>query len=99
MKGFPWNVPGEVPLTPYCVAVVIRTALGSGLAAAFAASEQIAGPLGALIVGIAAPKIVEQLMRHTTPSTLEPSSTAAEGGTGTDVPLLAQRRDAQLPGP
>jgi len=64
VKGFPWRMPDEVPLAPYLVAVVIRNALGAGLAAAFGSSGQIAGPLGAVAVGVAAPKIVEQLLRQ-----------------------------------
>lgn len=64
VKGFPWRMPDEVPLAPYLVAVVIRNALGAGLAAAFGSSGQIAGPLGATAVGVAAPKIVEQLLRQ-----------------------------------
>lgn len=64
VKGFPWKMPDEVPLAPYLVAVLIRNALGTGLAAAFGSSGQIAGPLGAIAVGVAAPKIVEQLLRQ-----------------------------------
>lgn len=64
VKGFPWKMPDEVPLAPYLVAVFIRNALGAGLAAAFGSSGQIAGPLGAIAVGVAAPKIVEQLLRQ-----------------------------------
>jgi hypothetical protein len=64
VKGFPWRMPDEVPLAPYLVALIIRNALGAGLAAAFGVSGQIAGPLGAIAVGVAAPKIVEQLMRQ-----------------------------------
>ncbi|MEU2587982.1 hypothetical protein ABZ612_34900 [Streptomyces avermitilis] len=64
VKGFPWKMPGEIPLSPYVVAVIIRNGLGAGLAAAFGVSGQIAGPLGAIAVGVAAPKIVEQLLRQ-----------------------------------
>jgi hypothetical protein len=64
VKGFPWRNEGEVPLSAYLASVVIRAGLGAGLAAAFGASQQVAGPLGALAVGIAAPKIVEQLLRQ-----------------------------------
>ena len=64
VKDFPWRVEGEVCLAAYLVSVVIRAALGSGLAAAFSASAQIVGPLGALAVGISAPQIVEQFLRQ-----------------------------------
>ncbi|GAA3046747.1 hypothetical protein GCM10010448_32060 [Streptomyces glomeratus] len=64
VKGYPWRMPDEIPLGPYLVAIIIRNALGAGLAAGFGSSGQIAGPLGAIAVGIAAPKIVEQLLRQ-----------------------------------
>ena len=60
VRGFPWNKPGEVAVAPFLVAVVLRLLLGAGLATAFVSSGQAAGPVGALAVGIAAPKL-----RHT----------------------------------
>ncbi len=75
VKEFPWRVKGEVHFHAYLASVVIRITLGAGLAAAFGASGQIAGPLGAVIVGIAAPKIVEQLLRQGVPRHVaEPSA-------------------------
>ena len=75
VKGFPWKMPNEIPLAPYLVAVTIRNGLGAALAAGFGSSGQIAGPLGALVVGIAAPKIVEQLLRQSMAhQSIEPSS-------------------------
>jgi hypothetical protein len=62
--GFPVGRPGEVSLGAYLFAFVLRVEVGAGLAAAFGASSQIAGPLGALAVGVAAPKIVEQIVRQ-----------------------------------
>ena len=67
VKGFPWRRADEVPFSAYLTSVIIRAALGAGLAAAFGASAQIAGPLGAVTVGIAAPKIVEQLLQQGVP--------------------------------
>ncbi|MFJ7905147.1 hypothetical protein ACIQ6V_32470 [Streptomyces sp. NPDC096198] len=65
VKDFPWRKKGEVAFAAYLASVVIRVVLGGGLAAAFGASAQVAaGPLGALAVGIAAPKIVEQFLRQ-----------------------------------
>ncbi|WP_431997182.1 hypothetical protein [Streptomyces fungicidicus] len=64
LKGFPWKMPDGMALSPYIVAVIIRNGLGAVLAAAFGASGQIVGPLGAIAVGVAAPKILEQLMRQ-----------------------------------
>ncbi|MFJ9846507.1 hypothetical protein ACIRYZ_39950 [Kitasatospora sp. NPDC101155] len=65
-RGFPWKRRGRLALAPYLVAVAIRLGVGGGLAAAYAAGGQIAGAIGAVTVGIAAPKILEQLARRTT---------------------------------
>ncbi|MGX1545941.1 hypothetical protein [Streptomyces adustus] len=61
VKNLPWRVKGELPLKPYLVALALRLALGVGMAAAFGASGQAGGPVGVLAVGIAAPKVLEQL--------------------------------------
>lgn len=61
VKNLPWKVQGELPLRPYLVALVLRLALGVGMAAAFGASGQAGGPVGVMAVGIAAPKVLEQL--------------------------------------
>ena len=64
VKGFPWKFDGEVTLAPYLVSVVLRVLLGVGMAIAFVASGQAAGPVGAVAIGIAAPKLLEQLARQ-----------------------------------
>ncbi|MFG2794033.1 hypothetical protein [Streptomyces sp. NPDC048419] len=61
VKNLPWRVKGELPLKPYLVALALRLALGVGMAAAFGASGQAGGPVGVMAVGIAAPKVLEQL--------------------------------------
>ncbi len=66
VKGFPWKSPGEVALVPYLVSVVLRVLLGVGMATAFVASGQADGPVGVVAIGIAAPKLLEQLARHAT---------------------------------
>jgi hypothetical protein len=60
---FPWNRQRDnrIPLGPYVTAVFIRVALGIGAAAAIGSSGQICGPMGAVAVGVAAPKIVQEL--------------------------------------
>lgn len=68
LRGFPWDKPGEVAMAPFLVAVILRLLLGIGLATAFVASGQADGPVGAVAVGIAAPKLLEQLARHAVPS-------------------------------
>lgn len=61
VKNYPWRARGEVPLGPYLTALVIRLALGVGMAAIFGASGQAGGPVGVTAVGVAAPKLLEQL--------------------------------------
>lgn len=55
--------PAEAGPVGYAVAEVIRLVIGAGLAWAAAATGQIAGPLGALGVGAAAPTIIGQLAK------------------------------------
>lgn len=66
--GFPWQFRGRLKLGPYLVALLVRLGLGAALAAVFAASHQITGPIAAVTIGIAAPKILEQLARQATPA-------------------------------
>lgn len=62
--GWPWKVPGELPLAPLALSVVIRVGLGLGLAAAAGSSGQVAGALGAIAVGVAAPLLIEQMAKQ-----------------------------------
>ncbi|MFF2075898.1 hypothetical protein ACFVXG_14210 [Kitasatospora sp. NPDC058162] len=59
--GFPWTYRGQMRLAPYVVAVVIRLSVGVIVTAASTASNQVAGPVGALAIGIAAPQILKQM--------------------------------------
>ena len=94
VRGFPWNKPGEVAVAPFLVAVVLRLLLGAGMATAFVSSGQAAGPVGALAVGIAAPKLLEQLARHTiappaadaAPERLKPAHSPASIEEGSHAP-------------
>jgi hypothetical protein len=65
--GKPANGPAaplpEAGVWGYVVAELIRLLIGAGLAWAAAATGQVAGPLGALGVGAAAPTIIGQLAR------------------------------------
>lgn len=91
VKDFPWRKKGEVAFAAYLASVVIRVVLGGGLAAAFGASAQVAGPLGALAVGIAAPKIVEQFLRQgLAHQAVEPLPQAAPGMTAQTANASAQ---------
>ncbi|MFD5092782.1 hypothetical protein ACFWMR_19430 [Amycolatopsis thailandensis] len=64
-KGaWPWRVTGEGPTAgpaAYAVAETIRMLIGGILAAATAASGQVAGPLAAVAIGVAAPVMVGHL--------------------------------------
>lgn len=79
--GWPWKKKGEPTLAPYLVALAIRLGVGTDLTAAFAASHQVAGALAAVTVGIAAPKILQQLARQglNHPSVGIPSATPVLG--------------------
>lgn len=62
---FPWARPrrSRQRQGTYLTAVFIRIGLGVGVAVAIGASGQICGPMGAVAVGIAAPKIIQELSR------------------------------------
>ncbi|MGI3203117.1 hypothetical protein ACRJ4W_41930 [Streptomyces sp. GLT-R25] len=92
-KGFPWRKRGRLKLAPYLVSALIRLGIGAGLGAVFAQSGQVSGAVGFAAVGIAAPKILEQLARRgltgvpgevtssQPQSTITPSSSATSAGT------------------
>jgi len=61
---WPWNTPGAPPRGPLAVSVIIRMSVGLGLAAAAGETGQVAGPLGAIAVGVAAPLLIEQMARQ-----------------------------------
>ncbi|GAB7110564.1 hypothetical protein JCM4814A_88810 [Streptomyces phaeofaciens JCM 4814] len=67
VQGYPWREKGHTPLGPYLLSVILRLGLGVGVAAAFGASGQAGGPVGVVAVGIAAPKILEQIARQGLP--------------------------------
>jgi hypothetical protein len=61
---WPWLLRGEPGPVALLVSVVIRLAVGAGLAVACGTTGQVNGPFGALAVGIAAPVLVERIARH-----------------------------------
>ena len=61
---WPWRKRGEPGPLPLLTSIVIRLAVGAGLAAAAGEASQVSGPFGALAVGVAAPLLVEQLARQ-----------------------------------
>lgn len=58
----PWR--GDVGLLAFILAEVIRILLGTGLAVAAAAANQISGVLGAFAVGVVAPTVLESVGRR-----------------------------------
>lgn len=76
---WPWKRPAkpgvdkipEAGAVGYAVAAGIRLIIGAGLAWAASSTGQISGSLGAMIVGVAAPKIIEQLAK-TIPLSIAP---------------------------
>jgi hypothetical protein len=84
-RQVPWNRPGEVSLSAFATSVAIRVLLGIGLAYALGSTDQVAGPIGAIAVGIAAPLIVEQLTKQI-PANVMPVAGGAGGAGGTTPP-------------
>ncbi len=58
---WPWNIEGEPPAGLWSASVLIRVGLGLGLAVAAFQTGEIAGPIGAIAIGVAAPLIIEQM--------------------------------------
>jgi hypothetical protein len=69
LKNFPWRCTGEVPPAPYIFSIVLRLALGAAAALVFAYGGRLS-PLGAVVAGIAAPTLLEQLGRYAPKTTL-----------------------------
>ncbi len=61
---WPWRQPGEPPPGPLAASILIRLCLGLGLAVAAGQSGQVSGAFGAIAVGVAAPLLVEQMLRN-----------------------------------
>jgi hypothetical protein len=83
-----------VAFVPYLVSVVLRVLLGVGMATAFVASGQADGPVAVVAIGIAAPKLLEQLARQavtqvaegTPPGQLHPARVPASAEKDTHAP-------------
>ncbi|MFE7856168.1 hypothetical protein [Streptomyces sp. NPDC057403] len=70
---WPWrDGRGRAQVAGYVIAVVCRFGMAAGLDAVYAAAHQIAGPLGAVTMGIAAPLVIGQLALQHEPSAAEP---------------------------
>ncbi|MDH6435710.1 hypothetical protein M2158_004187 [Streptomyces sp. SAI-144] len=96
--GWPWRKKGQPTFAPYITALLIRLGVGTGLTAAFAASHQVAGALAAVTVGIAAPKILQQLAKQgLSHQAVEASAavTPLEPGTGAVSQSTASSSDSR----
>ncbi|WP_320773845.1 hypothetical protein [Streptomyces sp. CRN 30] len=70
---WPWrDGRGRPQVAGYGIAVACRFGMAAGLNAVYAAADQIAGPLGAVTMGIAAPLLIQQLAAQNGPSAPDP---------------------------
>lgn len=70
---WPWrDGRGRAQVAGYAIAVACRFGMAAGLNAVYAAAHQIAGPLGAVTMGIAAPLLIQQLALQNEPSAMDP---------------------------
>ena len=60
-SNWDWRCPVDQGMVPFVVTVVIRVGVGAALAAAFAGSNQVSGPLAAFTLGVASPMVVTRL--------------------------------------
>lgn len=60
---WPWRARKKLRAGPYVAATLVRLLLGAGLAAAAAQSGLVLNALSAVMIGVAAPLIVEKLAR------------------------------------
>lgn len=85
--GWPWRQPGELPPRELAATIVIRVFLGLGLAMAAGQSGQVSGAFGAIAVGVAAPLVVEQMLRNVR---LDPAPSTAPAPDGSAPPEAAR---------
>ena len=68
---WPWHLrlhpsePNEPLAVPMLASVILRLSVSAGVVAALASSHQVAGTYTAIGAGIAAPKLIEQLLQQT----------------------------------
>lgn len=78
---WPWTRPEEPSFWPYMLSIFIRLAVGAGLAGAAAASDKITTVIAAVSLGVAAPLVIEQMMRAIPGQTAEMISTSTSAPT------------------
>lgn len=64
LKVWPWKVKGEPAPPVLAASVAIRVGLGFVVALVMGNAGEISGVFGAFMVGVAAPLILEQMMRQ-----------------------------------
>ncbi|GAA1244799.1 hypothetical protein GCM10009665_39570 [Kitasatospora nipponensis] len=89
-RRLPWQGRGAASLSLYVLAGVLRTALGIGVAVALAESGQVSGGFGAVLSGIAAPRILEALQSQAAPGLLAAPPDAPAPRPNTALPHRAQ---------
>jgi hypothetical protein len=99
---WPWkDGRGRLQVQGYIIAVACRFTMAAGLDAVYAASHQIAGPLGAVTLGITAPLVIQQMaVRGEAPAAPELVPTSnGQTPAGTDSPggLTAQSSRGETP--
>jgi hypothetical protein len=94
---WPWkDGRGRSQVSGYAVAVVCRFGMAAGLDAVYAAAQQIAGPLGAVTMGVAAPLVIQQMAVRADVGPRDAAAPAGEAGR----PVPGDARDlGALPAP
>lgn len=82
----PWKVRGGPPRGIYLLAAALRIGMGVGVASVLVAFGQVSGGFGAVIAGMAAPKIIEGLRRQSLPTESTPPKTPDFGGSRNRAP-------------
>ncbi|MFF4379138.1 hypothetical protein [Kitasatospora sp. NPDC001547] len=74
-RKLPWKGRNAASLGLYSLAALLRMLLGVGVAVALGESGQVSGGFGAILAGIAAPKILEALQTQAAPGrSIEPAA-------------------------
>ncbi|MEV7325659.1 hypothetical protein [Streptomyces sp. NPDC093970] len=99
---FPWLKDEKPQYKPYLIAVFLRFFMAGGLNSAYAASNQVAGPVAALTLGIAAPLIIQHITDPGSPP--PPGTSPADIGTEPlpipqPAPAPAEQTSLQPPAP
>ncbi|MFK0172616.1 hypothetical protein ACIQU5_27850 [Streptomyces sp. NPDC090306] len=75
----PWKTRGGPPRGIYLLAAALRIGMGVGVASVLVVFGQVSGGFGAVIAGLAAPKIIEGLRRQALETLPEPPFVRSDG--------------------